>query len=236
MLHVLGHDHAEPDETAAMRGRSWSCCEAHHWHGPAPAGFRQEQHVTLAVARFTATDIWMLVAIIVLLLVLGLPGRGRDGPQPHLPGRRPQTLAERAADEGGRGPRAAGRAPGAVHQPAALTVTICQTVQAFLTAIWPTACSAPVGVVVGFVLNVIVFFVLAEALPKTWAVLHSERAALLTARPTLVLVSFPPLRLISRGADRADQRAPAGQGPEAGSVRLASRSCSASSRRPPRTR
>ena len=39
------------------------------------------------------------------------------------------------------------------------------------------------GVVVGFVLNVVVFFVLAEAMPKTWAVLSAERAALLTARP-----------------------------------------------------
>ena len=29
------------------------------------------------------------------------------------------------------------------------------------------------------------FFVLAEALPKTWAVLYAERAALVTARATL---------------------------------------------------
>jgi putative hemolysin len=45
---------------------------------------------------------------------------------------------------------------------------------------------------------VLVFFVLAEAVPKTYAVLYSERAALATARPTLALVSFPPLKLVSR--------------------------------------
>jgi probable rRNA maturation factor len=43
ILHVLGHDHDQPEETAAMRGRERALLEAHHWHGPAPAGFRQEQ-------------------------------------------------------------------------------------------------------------------------------------------------------------------------------------------------
>jgi probable rRNA maturation factor len=43
VLHVLGYDHHEPDQTAAMRGRELALLEAHHWGGPAPAGFRQEQ-------------------------------------------------------------------------------------------------------------------------------------------------------------------------------------------------
>jgi len=42
VLHVLGHDHAEPDETARMRGREFELLVAFHWHGPAPAAFRQE--------------------------------------------------------------------------------------------------------------------------------------------------------------------------------------------------
>jgi probable rRNA maturation factor len=42
VLHVVGHDHAEPDETAAMRARELALLEAHHWGGPAPAAFRQE--------------------------------------------------------------------------------------------------------------------------------------------------------------------------------------------------
>ena len=44
----------------------------------------------------------------------------------------------------------------------------------------------------------VVFFVLAEAVPKTWAVLHPERAALVSTGPTAALVGFPPLQLISR--------------------------------------
>lgn len=43
ILHVLGHDHAEPDEAHAMRERERTLLEAHHWSGPAPAVFRQEQ-------------------------------------------------------------------------------------------------------------------------------------------------------------------------------------------------
>ncbi|MFT3854372.1 MAG: rRNA maturation RNase YbeY [Ilumatobacteraceae bacterium] len=43
VLHVLGHDHAADDERAVMRRRELELLEAHHWHGPAPAGFRQEQ-------------------------------------------------------------------------------------------------------------------------------------------------------------------------------------------------
>jgi probable rRNA maturation factor len=43
VLHVLGHDHAEPGEAAAMRARERELLEALHWHGPAPEGFSQEQ-------------------------------------------------------------------------------------------------------------------------------------------------------------------------------------------------
>jgi probable rRNA maturation factor len=42
MLHVLGHDHAEPAETAVMRRRELELLESLHWHGAAPEGFRQE--------------------------------------------------------------------------------------------------------------------------------------------------------------------------------------------------
>jgi probable rRNA maturation factor len=48
VLHVLGHDHAEPDETDRMRAAELGHLVAHHWHGPAPAAFHheQEQHPT----------------------------------------------------------------------------------------------------------------------------------------------------------------------------------------------
>jgi CBS domain containing-hemolysin-like protein len=82
--------------------------------------------------------------------------------------------------------------------PLLVTITVLQMGQAFLTTLLANDLFGARGVAVGFVLNVIVFFVLTEAMPKTWAVMSAERAALFTARPVEWLVSFPPLRLISR--------------------------------------
>lgn len=43
ILHVLGYDHADDTEAQAMRHRELELLVAHHWRGPAPAGFRQSQ-------------------------------------------------------------------------------------------------------------------------------------------------------------------------------------------------
>lgn len=43
ILHVLGHDHTDVDDTAAMRARELEHLVAHHWRGPPPAGFTHEQ-------------------------------------------------------------------------------------------------------------------------------------------------------------------------------------------------
>lgn len=83
--------------------------------------------------------------------------------------------------------------------PLLVTVTVLQMGQAVLVnrlaASWVSGVAGEIGV---FFLNVVVFFVFAESMPKTWAVLHAERAGLATARFTDLLVSFPPLRLVSR--------------------------------------
>lgn len=41
ILHVLGHDHAEPEETAMMRARELDLLRRFHWRGDVPSGFRQ---------------------------------------------------------------------------------------------------------------------------------------------------------------------------------------------------
>jgi probable rRNA maturation factor len=43
LLHVLGHDHAEPAEHARMRAREMELLQELHWNGTAPVGFRQDQ-------------------------------------------------------------------------------------------------------------------------------------------------------------------------------------------------
>jgi CBS domain containing-hemolysin-like protein len=62
-----------------------------------------------------------------------------------------------------------------------LSVNIVQTIQSALVGVLAAALFGPIGLVIGIVLNVLVLFVIAEAAPKTWALQHTERAALLTA-------------------------------------------------------
>lgn len=43
ILHVLGYDHDEPEARDKMRARELALLQEHHWAGPAPERFRQEQ-------------------------------------------------------------------------------------------------------------------------------------------------------------------------------------------------
>jgi len=54
------------------------------------------------------------------------------------------------------------------------------------------------GVLVGTVTEVIVFFVIAEVAPKTYAVQHTETAALRVSGLLWALTHFPPLRALAR--------------------------------------
>ena len=60
-----------------------------------------------------------------------------------------------------------------------LSVNIVQTIQAALVGVLAANLFGAAGVAVGIVVNVVVLFVVAEAAPKTWALQHTERAALL---------------------------------------------------------
>jgi probable rRNA maturation factor len=42
ILHLIGHDHADDDDTERMRALERRLLETHHWNGPVPAAFRQE--------------------------------------------------------------------------------------------------------------------------------------------------------------------------------------------------
>jgi CBS domain containing-hemolysin-like protein len=82
--------------------------------------------------------------------------------------------------------------------PVLLVLLTCQLVTATLAGFLADR-FGPWGVVIATGFEVCVIFVVAEAAPKTWAVQHSERAALLAARPVAALVRFWPLRVLSRG-------------------------------------
>ncbi len=144
----------------------------------------------------TSVDVLMLVAIFVLLVALVFLAVAEMGLS-----RMSKPRATSLSEQGTKSGRALKRL---VDEPqrwvnaVLLTVNTFQTVQSSLTAIVFGRMFGGWGVVVGVVLNVLVFFVLAEAVPKTYAVLYPQRAALVSARPVSALVAFPPLQWASR--------------------------------------
>ena len=68
-----------------------------------------------------------------------------------------------------------------------LVALALQTVQASITGIVASRVFGTAGVVVATLINVVVVFIIAEAAPKTWALQHTDRAALATA-PLIVLI------------------------------------------------
>ncbi|HEX2038166.1 MAG TPA: hemolysin family protein [Acidimicrobiales bacterium] len=81
--------------------------------------------------------------------------------------------------------------------PVLLLVLVCHVVASILVGLVFDKYGA-VGVAVATFLEISVIFVLAEAAPKTWAVQHTERAALLAAPVVAAIANFPPVRLLAR--------------------------------------
>jgi CBS domain containing-hemolysin-like protein len=89
--------------------------------------------------------------------------------------------------------------PQAFLNPILLLVLICQLVTATLVGILAERFFGVWGVLAATFFEVVVIFVLAEALPKNWAVFNPERSALFVAPIVSALVGFPPVRMLSRG-------------------------------------
>ncbi|MEO5974981.1 MAG: hemolysin family protein [Ilumatobacteraceae bacterium] len=143
----------------------------------------------------TTADYWMIFVIFVLLVALIFFALAEMAlSRTSTP--RAKALAEKGAKSGRALVRLASE-PARWVNPLLLTVSVCQTVQATLTGVVSGRLFGPAGIAVGVFANVVVFFVLAEAVPKTYALQFPVKAATMTARPLLLLVGFWPLRVTS---------------------------------------
>jgi magnesium and cobalt exporter, CNNM family len=79
-----------------------------------------------------------------------------------------------------------------------LVLLAAQLASATLLGVLMERLLGPLGVAVGTLVEVGVFFVFAEVAPKTYALQHTDRAALRVTPLLHVLTTFPPLRILSR--------------------------------------
>jgi CBS domain containing-hemolysin-like protein len=148
----------------------------------------------MLATSMSSADLWLLVVVILLILfsaVLALAETSLT--------RMSRARASALVDQGVKGAERVlsiveniERDLNAVY----LSVNIAQTVQAALTGVLAARLFGSLGVVIGIAVNVVVVFVVAEAAPKTWALQHTERAALLTA--PLVQTVGRVLRLLAK--------------------------------------
>jgi putative hemolysin len=157
------------------------------------------------LAATGAPDAWIVVAIVVLL-VLAMVLAGAETALTRMTRPRAEALANhhRRDDADGRpSPRAEALLELVEHPerfvtPVVLLLLTCQIVQATLVGVLANRLFGVLGLVVAIALDVVVVFVVAEAVPKTWALLHADRVALAVARPVRALARFLPIRLASR--------------------------------------
>ena len=144
----------------------------------------------------TNSDIWMLVVIILLLVGLIFLSLAEMSLS-RITKPKAQALVDQKAKSAKLILKLAAE-PTRWVNPLLLTVNIFQTVQATLTGVVAGRLFGAAGVLIGVTLNVIIFFVLAEAVPKTYGLLHPVRGATITARPVSAIVGFLPLQIMSR--------------------------------------
>jgi len=78
-------------------------------------------------------------------------------------------------------------------------VLVAQLTSAYLLGILLDRQLGALGIVIGLVVQLVLFFVVAEVVPKTYAIQHTDRAALRSAGFLYFITNFWPLRVITRG-------------------------------------
>ncbi len=154
-------------------------------------------NVLLATSKFTVSDVILLAVVVVLLAASAVLALAETSLV-----RMSKAKAMALMDEGRHGAKVlVGLTdhPQEFLNPVLLLVLICQLVVATLVGIVAADWFGAWGVASAIVFEIIVIFILGEAVPKNWAVHHPERAALFSAPLVSAMVRFWPIRIISGG-------------------------------------
>ncbi len=148
-------------------------------------------------SSFTTTDAWLLVVVVVFVLLSAFFALAETGLT-----RMNRVKATALQEEGRRGATALYKLierPERAINPVLFLLLLCNTVAATLVGVVAGHAFGAIGVVVATAVEVVFIFVLAEAMPKTWAVQHTERAALIAAPVVSAVIKVPPIRWVTSG-------------------------------------
>ena len=144
-----------------------------------------------------STDTLMILVIVMLIVFAGFLAMAETAVT-----RISRHKATVLLEEGRRGARQLRHItdhPERYINPVLLLVLMSHLIAATLVGFLASRLVGPVGGALIAIGEIIVIFVFAEAAPKTWAVQHADRAALLAAPFVKVIADFPPVRMLSLG-------------------------------------
>ena len=148
------------------------------------------------VAAFSAGDIGLVIAVIVLLAASGVLAMAETSLV-----RMSKARAKGLVDDGRHGAATLARLvehPQDFLNPVLLCVLICQLISATLIGVLADNLFGPFGIAAATLFEVVVIFVIFEAVPKNWAVHHPDTAALWSWPLVAGVIGFPPVRWISK--------------------------------------
>jgi CBS domain containing-hemolysin-like protein len=166
---------------------------------PAAAPVATPATILLANAsahRFTGQDVILLVVVVILIVLTAMLALSETAIT-----RTSKVKAQALVEEKHRG---AGTLLNLVERietvlPIVLfALAVCTLVAATLVGVVAAHTFGAWGVVIATAFEVVVIFVAAELMPKTWAIQHSERAALAAAPFIRLVVAFRPIGWITR--------------------------------------
>jgi len=144
----------------------------------------------------TRTETLMMVAVFVLLSILAVLAMAETALT-----RSNRVKALTLSEEGRRGAGALVKLvehPERFLNPILLLVLFCQVVAATLVGVVAERLFGALGVAFATAFEVVVVFVFAESLPKTYAVQNPDRAALMTAPLVAAITGFAPVRVLAQ--------------------------------------
>jgi CBS domain containing-hemolysin-like protein len=149
----------------------------------------------MLAATFRASDGGLLAAVVVLIglsavLALAETSLVRTSQA------RARSLEEQQR-HGARSLRRLVEHPEHFLAPLLLLVLVCQLVAASLVGDEAAHLHGVLGLVFAIIVEIVLIFVFAEAVPKQWAVRHPDRAALFAAPFVTTIINFPPVRVVA---------------------------------------